>query len=140
MKLSDELRNKLLAQLIIDEGLRLKPYKDTFGNITIGIGRNLSAKGITKNEAIYLCNNDITAVRDFLYTFKWSSNLSDNRVLALCNMIFNIGNEGFLEFKGLIAALEKEDYAGASLEMLNSKWASEVGDRAKRLANLMLNG
>jgi lysozyme len=45
--------------LIKHEGIRFTPYKCSMGRWTIGIGRNLSDKGITKEEALYLLDNDI---------------------------------------------------------------------------------
>src|SRR4051812_27390106 len=39
-------RDALVNQLIIDEGLKLSPYTDTVGKLTIGVGRNLTDVGI----------------------------------------------------------------------------------------------
>lgn len=57
-KLSKELRN--------DEGVRFKPYRDTVGKLTIGVGRNLDDRGISPGEADYLLANDIRIVCDEL--------------------------------------------------------------------------
>ncbi len=53
----------LTARLIRYEGLRLKPYRDTAGHLTIGVGRNLDGAGVDRAEAMLLLKNDIAAAR-----------------------------------------------------------------------------
>jgi len=50
------------------EGLRLKPYKDSVGKLTIGIGRNLDDVGISKSEALLLLQNDIDVAIHYPFT------------------------------------------------------------------------
>ena len=57
---------ELREQLVIHEGMRLKPYKDSVGKLTIGVGRNLDDVGITEVEALELLENDIHRVMDDL--------------------------------------------------------------------------
>ncbi len=40
--MTEALMNRIKAQLVRHEGLRLKPYRCTAGKLTIGIGRNLA--------------------------------------------------------------------------------------------------
>jgi lysozyme len=49
----------LIEQLRRDEGVRLHPYTDTVGKLTIGVGRNLADMGISDAEATVLLQNDI---------------------------------------------------------------------------------
>lgn len=127
----------LEKQLINDEGLRLKPYKDSVGKLTIGIGRNLDDVGISEDEAIYLMRNDIKKCQAQLSAFDWYSKLSAVRKNVIINMCFNLGFAGLLKFKNLIAAINANDYHRASIEMLTSKWADQVKNRAVRLAKQM---
>lgn len=127
--------------LIDHEGLKLKPYRDTAGKLTIGVGRNLDDVGITKDEAIYLLKTDVdmvsvTATR----TFPWFDGLSVPRKNVIMSMIFNMGLNGFLEFKNMIALIESGDFQGASQEMLNSRWANQVGQRAVDLSQMLSQG
>ena len=57
---------------------------------------------------------------------------------VLANMCFNLGGKLF-NFRKMWAALEQNppNYSTAADEMLNSRWALQVGDRAVRLANQM---
>ena len=127
--------------LIKHEGLRLKPYRDTVGKLTIGVGRNLDDVGITREEALYLLGNDIFRVKAGLYdAFLWSINLDAVRKDVVINMVFNLGLGRFKRFKRMIAAIERQDWDGAAKEMLDSKWAKQVGRRAIELAQMMKSG
>jgi lysozyme len=134
-------RAALLAQLKIDEGTRLHPYTDTTGNLTIGIGRNLSSVGISETEAEALCLNDMAAAEAALTrNVPWWLNLDDARQMALINLTFNMGINTLLEFKNMLAALHAGDYSGAAVDLLASKYAKEVGARAERIAALIRGG
>lgn len=127
-------------QLEKHEGLRLKPYKDCVGKLTIGIGRNLDDKGITKEEARYLLKNDIEQVRKKLMLYAWFRKLNGVRQKVLEDMSFNLGFHGLMNFKKTIKAIKCGNYSKAADEMLDSKWAGQVGQRARRLAKMMRTG
>ena len=140
-QLSPEARTILLNQLVRFEDYRQYPYRDTEGHLTIGIGRNLDSRGITKPEALYLCNNDIDAVLDgFNRELGLYDNLDTVRKIILANMGFNLGVDGVMKFKHMLAALEAKDYKHAAMAMLDSKWQRQVGNRALYLAHAMENG
>ena len=83
---------RLTNQLIIDEGLKLKPYRCTSDKLTIGVGRNLQDNGITEGEAKFLLKNDISRVAgECMYEFDWFSGLSERRKEAIINLVFNMG-------------------------------------------------
>jgi lysozyme len=129
---------KIQDLLIKHEGLRLKPYTDTVGKLTIGIGRNLSDVGISNNEALILLQNDInTATKELQKNLLWFDGLPDNVKMVLLDMCFNMGIEELLEFKITLSLIKNGKYKEASIEMLKSKWASEVGERAKEDSNLL---
>lgn len=138
-------RLALKTALLRDEGLRLKPYKDTVGKLTIGVGRNLDDRGISNDEARYLLDNDIDSVEKQLrVAFPHYVKLDDARQEVLLNMAFNmgVGNavKGLMSFIHTLAAIESGDYELAARRMLKSLWATQVGDRAKRLAEQMRTG
>lgn len=136
-----DLNSILLAQLKTDEGLSLTVYECTAGFLTIGYGRNLETRGITKKEAELLLNNDIEiAQQETVLVFPKLADLSKNRQAVLINMCFNLGKTGLGNFKRMLAALDAKDFERAADEMLDSKWAHQVGLRARRLANIMRAG
>lgn len=135
-------------RLMIDEGVRLKPYRDSVGNLTIGVGHLLTTgelaqyqNGITIKTARALLDQDLAFHRAALFRHvPVARTLDDVRQSVLVNMAFNLGIEKLQGFKQMLAALERRDYASAAHEMLNSKWAKQVGKRAKRLADEMRTG
>lgn len=134
-------KERLVDQLIKHEGMELKVYKDSLGIETIGIGRNLVDRGVTEEEARYLCNNDIEIVeRELVQSFPIVSSLNDTRIRVLLDMAFNVGLPRLRGFKRMWAALENNDYVEAAKEMLDSKWARQVKTRAYTLARMMETG
>lgn len=140
MTIPVEYRQNLRKLLVEHEGLRLHPYVDTVGKTTIGVGRNLDDRGISNDEAFYLLDNDIQYFYSKLNEFDWFLKLNDARKIALIDMCFNLGLKSFLEFKNMIAAIEKNDFDDASNHMLDSKWHEQVGNRAARLAEIVKTG
>lgn len=142
----------LVTQLKRDEDLRLTVYDDAtgkpivkgtlvLGNPTIGIGRNLSGKGITGDEAVYLVSNDIAEVKiEVGIALPWTSNLDLVRLAVLLNMAFNMGIAKLLGFKNTLSLIQQGKYASASAEMLDSAWARQVGARATRLSIQLATG
>lgn len=128
----------LKDQLILHEGLKLKPYKCTAGKITIGVGRNIEDIGITEDEARSLLDNDILRVAQELdNALPWWRDLSDVRQRVLLDMAFNIGTPTLMKFKNTLALIEAEEFEKASVEMLDSRWAEQVGQRARTLSKAM---
>ena len=131
----------LKEQLIRHEGLRLTVYDCPAGYKTIGVGRNIEQKGITEDEALYLLGNDIEyfteQLEENLIGFQ---ELSEDKKAVLVNMAFNLGVNGLLKFKNMLAAVTEERWEDASAEMLNSRWADQVGNRAIELSEIMANG
>lgn len=124
-----------------DEDVKLKPYRDTVGKLTIGCGRNLDDRGISYDEAMYLLDNDIRLVfRDLDHAVPFWQELSEPRQRALANMMFNLGLSRFMGFKKMLAALAMGDYDTAAREALDSLWSRQVGQRAVRIADMIREG
>ena len=124
-----------------DSAGRLKPYRDSVGKLTIGYGRNLDDRGITDAEALYLLRNDIVDVKHELDEhLPWWRQLDDVRQRVIADMCFNMGLAGLLTFHQTIAFVHAGQYPAASAGMLNSRWARQVGRRARRLAQMMETG
>jgi len=154
-------REKLIDQLILHEGLELKVYKDTLGIDTIGVGRNLEDRGITDGElmhmnllreeihttgiteedARFLLGNDIDIVeRELLDAHPCMERLDDVRIRVLLDMAFNLGVPRLRKFKNMWAGIHEGDYIRAGDEMMDSRWANQVGARAVRLCKMMKEG
>jgi len=132
---------RLHEMLIRHEGLRLKPYRDTVGKLTIGIGRNLDDVGISREEAMMLLNHDIAKVqREVKKAFPWFSRLNGVRKNVVLNMVFNLGLLRFRQFKKAIVTIRVKRWNEAAKQMLDSRWARQVGRRARELASMMKSG
>ena len=133
--------NQIISDLERDEGVRLKPYLDTVGKTTIGIGRNLTDNGITAAEAKVLLQNDLFRVANELdRVAPWWRKMSQVRQNALVNMAFNLGLPRLLTFKKMMVALENGNFEIAWAEAMGSKWAAQVGERANRIADCFIRG
>ncbi len=127
----------ITADLMRDEGLRLKPYRDSVGKLTIGYGRNLDDVGISEIESDILLDHDIRrAIADLDRSLPWWRGLPPPWQRGLANMAFNLGLPRLRGFKKMLAALEAGDGERAATEALDSKWAGQVGERAHRIAAL----
>lgn len=133
-------RERLLDTIMRHEGLRLYPYKDTVGKLTIGVGRNLDDNGISETEALYMLNNDIDDVVEEAKSFWWWEELDDVRQEVVLNMLFNLGLPTFKQFINTIKAIEEQNWNRAAKEMLDSRWAKQVGVRAIELSDAMRKG
>lgn len=154
-------RAKLEAELTLDEGRRLKAYRDTKGIWSIGIGHNLEgcgtapltrakwdliANGINDTECDQLFTHDIDrTASDLDQHLSWWRSLDPVRQRVLLNMCFNMGwgagtSHGLHTFVNTLAMIQRGEYPRAADAMLASKWAREVGERAQRLADMMRFG
>lgn len=129
---------KLRASLVQHEGLRLFPYVDTTGNLSIGYGRNLKATGISNAEADYLLSNDIQSAIREAQAQDWWPYVSDNDAWSrgMVELVFEMGAHGVASFHDLIGCLKNRDGIGAANALLNSRYATQVGQRAKDIAAL----
>lgn len=133
--------NQIISDLERDEGVRLKPYLDTVGKTTIGVGRNLTDNGITAAEARVLLQNDLFRVANELdRVAPWWREMSQLRQNALVNMAFNLGLPRLLTFKKMMLALQNGNFETAWAEAMGSKWAAQVGERANRIADSFIKG
>jgi lysozyme len=131
----------LLEQLKDFEGLELKAYQCTAGKTTIGLGRNLDDYGITEEEAYYLAKNNINELEEELdRAISWWRQLDDARQRALINLSYNVGTTTLLKFKKTLQYLEDGSYEEAAKEVLDSRWADQVGRRAIFISNVFLTG
>lgn len=124
--------------LLKHEGLRLKPYEDTKGILTIGVGRNLRDNGISEEEAEFMLENDIVStLQDLRKVFDDFDTFPYNVKLVLVDMMFNLGMDRFLGFKKMIQAVKNRDWMGMIREMKDSKWCRELTSRCADDVNLI---
>lgn len=135
-----DMKAKLKQLLIKHEDKRNFPYYDTVGKITIGIGYNLTDRGVSDEWINEQYEQDVSYFYQSLTNdFPWFRDLSEPRQMVLIDMAF-MGYKKLLGFKKMLAALARHDYLKAADEMLDSKWATQVKGRADELAGIMESG
>lgn len=131
----------LKEELVRDEAQRLKPYKDSVGKTTIGVGRNLDDVGVSQDEVDLMLSNDIARTTNELSSLlPWWTTLDEVRQRVIVNMAFNMGVKTLLTFTNTLKAVQEGRYVDASQGMRASKWAEQVGPRAVRLSDMMATG
>lgn len=124
----------------LNEGYRRYIYLDTEGIETIGIGFNLE-EGFSREECRLILNLRLGYIRDALRNkiAKWDS-IGPVRQMVLMDMTYNLGLPKLLQFKKMLAAIDSDNFERAAAELLDSKYASQVGIRAERNAQMMRTG
>jgi len=120
-----------------DEGFRPDVYLDTHGHHTTMYGVNLDASPFTEYEGEMVLQHRIERIRLRLFRQPWFYRLGTVRQAVIINMAYNLGIDGMLKFKKMIAAIEVEDYREAAAQIMDSKAARELTPRYTRLSNEM---
>ena len=142
-------KEKLMKELIADEGFEYEIYLDHLGYPTLGVGHLITEKDeehgkpvgtpISEQRIRECLDQDIEIVCSELDRNEpWWRNLDDNRQRILANMCFNLGYPRLSNFKRFLAAVQTSQWETAAVEMMDSKWSGQVGDRATRLRDRML--
>lgn len=130
--------HRVMQLVELHEGFRRTPYKDTEGILTVGIGFNLDDVGLSRAESLVILEGRLEALRGKLRDkFVPFRHLNAVRQAVLVDMAYNLGLRRLTLFRRMWNALDEGDYRTAAVEMLDSKWATQVGPRAKRLAYMM---
>jgi lysozyme len=126
-----------------EEGFRMETYYCTEGHLTGGYGHKmLEGEEVPKDKAGWdkLFERDfaraVTGAEDLLMI---CPNIDETARNIVVEMVYQMGAYGVSKFKGMLKALQDEDYKQASVEMLDSRWAKQTPNRAKRMAERMAN-
>ena len=124
-------QDKIKDMLVRHEGLRLHAYKCSEGFLTLGVGRNLDANGISEDEAMYMLDNDIKRVTKNLENVWGVYRTFPEKARMVCiDMSFQMGISGFMNFRQTRALMEMGAWLEASEELLRSKYAVQTPNRA----------
>ena len=147
-----------IQRLCINEGLKNEPYRCPAGKLTTGIGRNLDdnplsteekafighngrTKPITNEQAFYLCRNDLKRIRKELdLYFPWWRDLDVERQFVMIDLVFNMGPATLQTFQKTLSSIANGYYIKAGEQLLQSKYARQVGIRAERNAYCLKTG
>ena len=139
----------LREQLKVDEGVKYEIYKDHLGYPTFGIGHLITEDDpehgepdgteISEDRVNEVFESDVAKfVSEAKILFSDLDELPDVAQQVIVNMAFNMGRPRLSKFKNFIAGVNDRDWVRAAEEMMDSRWADQVGARAVRLRNLIL--
>lgn len=137
-------RIALQNELIRDEGLRLTPYRDSLGYLTIGVG-HLITKGesftkITNVEALDLLETDIRiAERNLTRIYPNWTQLDDVRQRAMISLSFNLGGK-LVKFKRFLHSMGLGNFGKAADHLQDSLWYRQVKLRGPRVVHAIRTG
>tara|TARA_R110002020_G_scaffold249571_2_gene463502 strand:+ start:225 stop:668 length:444 start_codon:yes stop_codon:yes gene_type:complete len=141
--------SKLIEMLRRHEGVESHAYMCSQDFLTIGVGRNIDSGddeaprglGLSEDEINYLLENDIIRVAQELHSeYPWFPGLDEARRDAIVDISFNLGQTRLRGFKKALGAMSEGDWEEASKQFLDSRWAVQVGNRAKELAEMIRTG
>lgn len=130
----EAIRNRL----VLEEGLKLTPYKCTANKLTIGVGRNIQDRGISHETAMQMLDEDIDImVNELRENLSWFDKQNDAIQGVLIDLCFNMGISRLLMFVQTLKLIEQGQYAMAADELLDSKYAAMLPARSKRNAEIL---
>jgi len=140
--------DKLQEQLAEDEGCKYEIYLDHLGYKTFGVGHLVRATDpendmdvgteVSKERVDECFKTDIAiTIEDCNVLYTNFNDIPEEAQLILANMMFNLGRPRLSKFLNLKVAVDDEDWMEASTEMMDSKWARQVPNRAERLCKRM---
>lgn len=153
--ISDEI---CIQRLMVNEGCKLRAYRCPAGKLTIGVGRNLDdnpltaeeleyvghdcrVKFISNDQAAYLCRNDLNRVKKELdNALPWWRDLNPDRQFVMIDLCFNMGLTTLLTFRKTLDSIATGYYIRAGEQLMQSKYARQVGKRAERNAECLKTG
>ena len=139
----------LREQLKVDEGVKYEIYKDHLGYPTFGIGHLVTKSDpengepdgteVSEDRVNEVFESDVaTFISESKILFPNLDDLPEVAQQVIVNMAFNMGRPRLSKFKNFIAGVNDNDWVRAAEEMMDSRWADQVGDRATRLRNRIL--
>lgn len=121
------------------EGLRLHVYDDHLGNPTIGVGRLLS-RGISETTAMQMLEEDIDIVLNELkQKLPWFDEMPEVVQECLVDLGFNLGVPRLMQFQLTLGFLQAHKWQEAAEELLRSRYATQVPNRANEIAEMIGN-
>tara|TARA_Y100001938_G_scaffold139907_1_gene207390 strand:+ start:231 stop:641 length:411 start_codon:yes stop_codon:yes gene_type:complete len=128
----------LIENIKLSEGFRSRVYKCTEGYDTIGYGFAIKDLHMDEDIATMILERKVQDLKlKIQQKFPFIDNLPEDIQDVIIEMCFQLGITGFSRFKLTIKHFENKDYKAASKEMLNSKWAIQTPNRAKKLSNIV---
>ena len=137
--------DKLLESVKKHEGYKNHVYLDTLNKRTVGVGHLCvedfweDGKEYDEDFLMGILEKDLQSAIDQADDMCSNLTISDDAKIIIIEMIFQLGGTGVSKFRKMWQALQQDppDYAEASVQMLDSRWAKQTPNRAQEMARHM---
>tara|TARA_R100000734_G_C3309812_1_gene100518 strand:- start:231 stop:638 length:408 start_codon:yes stop_codon:yes gene_type:complete len=130
--------SNLIEQIKQSEGFRPTVYQCTEGYDTIGYGFAIKDLVLGEDICEIILERKIAELKlRIQQKFPFYEDMPEQAQDIVVEMCYQMGISGFSRFKKTIDHLMRKDYKAASVEMLDSRWAKQTPNRAKKLSNQM---
>ncbi len=133
----ETLRDDIIKE---EGGIILNPYQDHLGYWTIGAGHLIRddekeelMKPISQERAIEIFMKDFNIALKDMETFTMDMDIDENAKECVAHMVFQLGLPRLQKFVKFKECLKNKDYAGAMVEMKDSRWYNQTTNRANRI-------
>jgi len=131
------------------EGVRTKPYKDSLGLWTVGVGHLIGDgkslppewdRELTKEEVETLFLKDYEKHKQMAMKTPGWSKANETGQAAMIDLAFNMGGSWYKKFPATSKALEAGDFEKAADNLKDSKWYQQVKSRGVTIVDMIRNG
>lgn len=131
--------DEIVEEIALAEGWRSEIYLDSLGKETIGFGFLVKELNLTKEEGMMILKRYVNErIESISKTQKWVLDMPPEIQKVFVSMVYQMGLNGVLSFKKMIAHMKDSNWRMASVEMLDSKWArSDSPKRALKYAEIV---
>ena len=128
----------LIDNIKISEGFRSRPYRCTENHLTIGYRFAIKDLELDEDICDMILERKVAKLVERLEkNLPYLPSLPKDAQDVLIEMAYQMGVSGLLKFKKTLMYVETKDYKDASVEMLDSRWAKQTPNRAKKLSDIM---
>lgn len=140
---------QIMAMIEQHEGKRYKPYKDSLGLWTVGVGHLIGDgktlppemnRTFTEEEIQQMFVKDYMHHKNAAEKIPGYDNLNDNGKAGLIDLTFNMGPTWWKKWPRFTEAVKNGDVSSMVESLRNSKWYTQVGNRAEKVVSLIKNG
>lgn len=141
--------NWIMDKVAGHEGVRYKPYKDSLGLWTVGVGHLIGdGRSLPAQYNRQFSHDEVKAMfqQDYQKHAQAATNIpgfnrqNEKAKGALIDMTFNMGPAWYRKWPNFTKALGAGDNEGAASQLQSSKWAKQVGRRAQENIGLIRQG
>lgn len=141
--------DEIKAMIKRHEGVKNKPYKDSLGLWTVGVGHLIGDgktlppdmnRTFSDEEVNAMFEEDYAAHKKYAQQIPGWSELNSTGQGALTDLTFNMGGKWYKRWPSFTNNIAQGNTEGAAAALENSKWYGQVGKRAPEVVAMVRAG